>query len=72
LAPKYQIKIQEMPSGASKMHENLLAAEVLPTTPLGSLQRSPDPLAAGEGADCPSPQEPTAALGPSGLALDLT
>ena len=31
------------------MRENPLAAEALPRNPLGSLQRSPDPLAGGMG-----------------------
>ena len=35
----------------------------------GSSQRSPDPLAGGEGAGCPLPKNPTAALGPAGLEL---
>jgi len=36
-----------------------LAARAMPRTPLGSLQRSPDPTAGGYGA----PKNPTPALG---------
>ena len=35
----------------------------------GSLQRSPRPLAGGEGARCPLPKNPNPALGPSGLEV---
>jgi len=47
------------------MQENRLAAGAQTRTPLGSLQRSPDPLAGGEGAALR--KNPTHALGPSGL-----
>jgi len=47
------------------MQERLSAAGALPRTPLGSLQRSPDPIAGGRETGCPSPTTPP--VGPSGL-----
>jgi len=49
------------------MRENPLADGAPPRTPLGSLQRSPDPLAGGRGWLPLRLQEPHHALGPSGL-----
>ena len=52
---------QETPSSA-RIYENRLAAR----DQLGSLQRSSDPLAGGEGLAAP-PQIPNPAVGPSGF-----
>jgi len=49
-----------------KRVKNRLPAGTPP--PLGSLQRSPDSLAGGEGAGCTLPKNPTPALGHAGLA----
>jgi len=64
-------KFRERPSGASRMQENLCEAGAPPQTPLGSLHRSPCPLAGGEEADCPLPNNPVlwvSSFGPVGLA----
>jgi len=49
------------------MHQIRFWLGLCPTPHWGSLQRSPDPLAGGEGAGCPFPKNPIASLGPSGL-----
>ena len=69
-------KFQERPSGPSEMQENLLAAGALPEPHWGRLQRSPDPVASGEGAGClllsnPTPLSAiwTSGFGPWGLRI---
>ena len=48
------LKWQEKPSGIYKMQENAMATGAPHRTPLGSLQRSPDPVPDGEGLAAPS------------------
>ena len=49
------------------MHQMRWWLGLRPRPHWGSLQRSPDPLAGGEGACRPLPKNHTPALGPSGL-----
>ena len=51
----------------AKMHQIRLRLGLRPTPRWGSFQRSPGPLAVGEGASCPLSKNPASALGPSGL-----
>jgi len=60
---------QERPSGASRMHENLVAAEAPPRTMLGSLQRSSRTPSWWRGSKLPLPKNTTPALGPLGASL---
>jgi len=69
-------KFQERPPGPSGMQENLLAAGALPEPHWGRLQRSPDPVASGEGLDAFSSATPlrlsaiwTSGFGPWGLRI---
>ena len=47
------LKCQEKPSGVYQMQENAWRSGLRPEPHWGSLQRSPDPLAGGEGAANP-------------------
>jgi len=65
----------------AKMHQIQFRLGLRPRPSWGSLQRSPDPLAGGEGAGCPLPRTPpplsavrysalrASVLGPSGLGV---
>jgi len=54
-----------------KMHQIQFRLGLRPRPRWGSLQRSPDPLAGGEGAGCLLSKNPTPTLGPSGLDVQL-
>jgi len=41
-----------------KTHKKSISVAALSRIPLGELHRSPDPIAGGEGASCPSPKTP--------------
>jgi len=61
LLPQAFCEVQKAPKSTT--------AGAAPGTLLGSLERSPDPIAGGEGASCPPPQEPYPRLGPSASLL---
>ena len=65
----HQLCCHQMSDFEAKIHQIQFRLGLRPGPRWGSLQRSPDPLAGGEGARCPLRKNPTPAVDPSGLAL---
>ena len=60
-----ELRPQQVPSGASRMKQNLLAAAAPIQTTLGELTTLPQtPWLAGKGLAAPYPRTPTTALAP--------